>query len=138
MELLDGLYEEISSLCSEGDQLVDESMYDKAIDSYLKALNLLPNPKNIWEASTWINTALGDTYFIKGDYNAAKGYLLDALNCPDGIDNPFILLRLGESFYELQEFNKAKEFLLRAYLMEGYAIFEDEDCKFFSMIKDEI
>jgi tetratricopeptide (TPR) repeat protein len=138
MELLDGLFEEISSLCSEGDQLVDESMYDKAIDSYLKALNLLPNPKNIWEASTWINTALGDTYFIKGDYNAAKGYLLDALNCPDGIENPFILLRLGESFYELQEFNKAKEYLLRAYLMEGYAIFEDENCKFFSMIKDEI
>lgn len=138
MELDEDLYEEILSLCSDGDQLVEESKYDEAIDLYLKALNLLPNPKNVWEASTWIYTALGDTYFIKGDYNAAKGYLLDAMNCPDGIENPFILMRLGESFYELQEISKAKELLLRAYMMEGYAIFEDEDFKFFSLIKDEI
>ncbi|WP_316568832.1 tetratricopeptide repeat protein [Neobacillus sp. YIM B06451] len=137
MELNDELYEEISNLCSDGDSLVEESMYDKAIDLYLKALNLVPAPKTDWEASTWIYTALGDTCFIKGDYKAAKNYLFDALNCPDGIGNPFILLRLGETLFEMQEVIKAKEYLLRAYMLEGYDIFEEEDGKYFDLIKNE-
>jgi tetratricopeptide (TPR) repeat protein len=138
MELQDDLYEEILSLCSEGDLLVEATMYDEAINLYKKALELIPNPKNVFEASTWIYTALGDTCFIKEDFEAAKGYLLDAINCPDGIVNAFILLRLGETLYEMQEMKKAKEYLLRAYMFEGYPIFEDEDDKFFNLIEAEI
>ena len=33
------------------------------------------------------------------------------------------MLRLGESLYELGEVNKSKEYLLRAYILEGYSIF---------------
>jgi tetratricopeptide (TPR) repeat protein len=135
MELQDDLYEEILSLCSEGDELVDTSKYDEAIELYLKALELVPSPKTDWEASTWIYTALGDTCFIKGDYKSAKNYLYDALNCPDGIGNPFILLRLGETLYEIKEAGKAKEYLLRAYMLEGYSIYEDQEEKYFALIK---
>lgn len=138
MELQDELYEEISSLCSEGDELVESSRYDEALNLYRRALNLVPNPKNIWEASTWIYTALGDTCFIKEDYEAAKEYLLDAINCPDGNINAFILLRLGETLYEMHELEKAKEYLLRAYMMESNSIFEGEDDKYITLIKDEI
>ncbi|MED4402573.1 hypothetical protein ABET41_09750 [Metabacillus fastidiosus] len=138
MELQDELYEKIVSICSKGDNLVDSLKYDEAIEMYLQALDLVPEPKYIWEASTWIYTALGDTYYFKKDYNAAKGFLFDAINCPDGIDNPFIMLRLGESLYELRDIDKSKEYLLRAYILEGYSIFDSEDDKYFDVIKDEI
>jgi tetratricopeptide (TPR) repeat protein len=138
LELQDDLYEEILSLSSEGDLLVEASMYDEAINLYKKALELVPNPKNVFEASMWIYAALGDTCFIKEDFEAAKRYLLDAINCSDGIVNAFILLRLAETLYEMQEMKKAKEYLLRAYLIEGYTIFEDEDDKFFNLIEAEI
>jgi tetratricopeptide (TPR) repeat protein len=138
MELQDDLYEEILSLCSDGDNLVEESRFDAAIEIYLKALDLVPDPKNNWEASTWIYTAIGDTYYIKGDYEASKNYFFEAINCPDGIENPFILLRLGESLYELNEFVKAKEYLLKAYMLEGNEVFQDENEKYLKLIIDII
>jgi tetratricopeptide (TPR) repeat protein len=138
MELHNELYEKISSLCSQGDNLFEESMFDEAMELYLNALHLVPEPKSDWEASTWIYTALGDTSFAKKDFVASKNFLLDAINCPSGIENPFIILRLGESFYELKEFGQAKEYLLRTYLLEGYSIFDSEDDKYFNLIKDEI
>jgi tetratricopeptide (TPR) repeat protein len=138
MELKGDLYEEILGLCSEGDYLVEESMFDAAIKVYFKALDLLPDPKNNWEASTWIYTAIGDTYFIKRDFEASKNYFFEALNCPDGSVNPFILLRLGEILYELKVFDSAKEYLLKAYMLEGTEIFQDEEDKYLKSIIDII
>jgi tetratricopeptide (TPR) repeat protein len=138
MELQDDLYNRILSICSKGDNLVEDFKYDEAIEMYLKALELIPQPKQMWEASTWIYTALGDTFYIKKDFTTSKYYLFDALNCPDGIENPFIMLRLGESLFELGEISKAKEYLLKAYMLDGYAIFNGEEDKYFDVIKDEI
>ncbi|GGA28702.1 hypothetical protein GCM10011384_17680 [Psychrobacillus lasiicapitis] len=67
-----------------------------------------------------------------------KIFLFNAINCPDGIENPFIMLRLGETLYELGDVNKAKDYLLRAYILEGYSIFENEEEKYFDVIKSEI
>ena len=38
--------------------------------------------------------------FLNREYEKAKSNLYNARNCPDGISNPFILLRLGESLFE--------------------------------------
>lgn len=138
MELQDDLYERILSICSEGNDLVERFEYENAIKMYLEALDLVPEPKDVWEASTWIYTALGDTYYMNKDFEASKEFLFNAINCPDGIENPFIMLRLGESLYELGDVNKSKEYLLRAYILEGYQIFDSEDDKYFEVIKDEI
>lgn len=138
MELKEDVYNRILDLCSQGDDLVEDSKYAKALGFYSKALDLIPEPKHEWEASTWIYTALGDTCYLKGDFAASKNYLFDALNCPDGLDNPFILLRLGESLCELGEVDKAKEYLLRTYMLEGYSIFYSEDDKYFDVIKDDV
>lgn len=138
MELDDKVHDQIVQLCEEGDTLVEEGQFDKAIESYIEALDLVPSPKNNWEASTWIYTALGDAYFINDDYEMAKSNFYNALNCPDGITNPLILLRLGESLFECGELDKAKEYLLKAYMLEGYKIFVEEDDKYFKLIKDII
>ncbi len=65
LALNDQVYDQIVKLCNEGNAFVEKGKDDKAIESYIAALDLVPLPKNIWETSTWIYTALGDTYFSK-------------------------------------------------------------------------
>ena len=138
MELDDKIYGKVTILCDEGEALLEKGLYDKALKKYKKALDLVPLPKEEWEASTWIYSAIGDTYFLKEKYKTASTYFYNALNCPDGISNPFILLRLGQSLFEIQDLEKSKEYLLRAYMIEGYIIFYNEDDKYFSLIKEII
>ncbi|PFK48945.1 hypothetical protein [Bacillus cereus] len=111
--------------------LFEVEQFDQALEKYLVALEMVPAPKMDWEASTWLYTVIGDTYLIKDDYEMAKSNFYNALNCPDGISNSLILLRLGE-------LEKAKEYLLKAYMLEGYKIFFEEDDKYFDLIKDII
>ncbi|MEO3943987.1 tetratricopeptide repeat protein [Gorillibacterium sp. CAU 1737] len=138
MELDDQAYKRIVQLCKEGDTFVEMGQLAAAIESYTAALDLVPLPKNDWETSTWIYSALGDAYFYMKDYENAKNQFYHALNCPDGVSNPFLLLRLGESLYECGDLEKAKEYLLRAYLLEGYKIFFNEEDQYFKLILDLI
>ena len=138
MELKSELYQKVTELCEEGDKFFEDDNYNAAVLKYNEALEILPFPKNDWEASTWIYTALGDTYYMKKNYKLATECLYNALNCPDSLDNPFVNLRLGQSLYEIREFSKAKEYLLRAFMIEGYSIFNGEDNKYFELIEDII
>lgn len=92
MELDDKVYNQIVQLCEEGDILFEVEQFDQAIEKYLVVLDMVPAPKTDWEASTWLYTAIGDTYLIKDGYEMAKSNFYNALNCPDGISNPLILL----------------------------------------------
>lgn len=56
MELDDQVHNQIVKLCNLGDSQVEDNQFEKGIDNYLKALDLIPNPKIEWEASTWIYT----------------------------------------------------------------------------------
>lgn len=138
MELEDKLYDEITALCSEGDELVDNSKYDDALTKYREALNLLPKPVEQWEAAVWIYTAIGDTYFWKKEYETAIHYLFNAYNCPDGFSNPFIIMRLGQCFFEANNSSKATEYLLHAYMLNGKEIFEYEDEKYFKHLSSNV
>lgn len=138
MELDKKIYEMVTDLCDEGEGLLDEGNYDNALKKYKQALDLLPLPKEEWEASTWIYTAIGDVFFSKKEYLVASTNFYNALNCPNGISNPFILLRLGQSLFEIKDMDKAKEYLLRAYMLEGYKIFNSEDDKYINLILDMI
>ncbi|MGG4552088.1 tetratricopeptide repeat protein [Paenibacillus humicus] len=138
MELDDKVYSQIVQMCEKGDNLVEEGELHKAIDLYTKALDLIPSPKNHWEASTWIYTAIGDAYYIYDEFEMAKSNFYNALNCPEGTTNPLILLRLGESLFECGELERAKEYLLKAYILDGEKLFVEEDDKYFELIKDII
>lgn len=138
MELDDLIHEKITKLCKNGDDLIEKEQYDEAIVQYNLALDLLPYPKKDWEASTWIYSAIGDAFFMKEDYINSSKCFYDALNCPDGTVNPFILLRLGQSLFELGYEKKAKEYLLKAYMVEGIRVFSNEDDKYKDLIMDII
>jgi len=132
------IQEEMDRLCGEGDQFLDEDNYDKALAAYGAAEKLIPEPKQDWEASTWIYTAIGDVFFCKEDYlEALKSYEFAVIS-PDGLGNPYIHLMLGECQFELGNLDKAGDELTRAYMGQGSDIFDDEDPKYFQFLKTRI
>ena len=136
MELDEKTYGRILKKCNAGDALMDKGKYKKALAEYEAALKLLPEPVYIWEAATWIYTALGDAYFYLADYSKGLDYFMEAQKCADGLGNPFILARIGECFFETGNMEKAKEYLIQAYALEGQEIFSDVDEKYFKLIED--
>ena len=136
MELHDSVYEKIQQLSQQGNSFVDKSKLSKAIQCFEEAIQLLPNPKEDWEASTWLYTALGDTYFQDKQYHEALLNLSSAFKCPNGLGNPFIMLRMGESLYEIADMAKAREYLLQAYMLVGPDIFKGEDPGYLAAIND--
>lgn len=138
MELEEKIYEQITQLCEKGDDFLEKDRFEEAKEKYEAALKLLPLPKYEWEAGTWIYSSIGDVYFYKRDYQKSKNCFYDAMNCPDGVGNPFILLRLGQCLFECGDFESAREFLLRAFMLDSYEIFDGEDKKYFELIEGDI
>lgn len=134
-ELDDRLYELIQGLSEEGNVFADEGKYAEAKAKFKEALDLVPAPKVDWEAALWLYASIGDMCYMLGDYEACSDNMFDALNCPDGRVNPFVHIRLGQALYELGNMERAKEHLLRAYMLEGEDIFEGQDDKYFDLIK---
>jgi len=122
-------------MCQEGDVLADQALLGEAVSKYEEALGLLPMPISQWEASTWILTAIGDACFHMKDYQKAVRSLLDAMNCPGALGNPFIHLRLGQVQLELGNDILAKDELARAYMGGGKEVFHEEDPKYFELVK---
>lgn len=138
LELPANLYERISQLSAEGDVLAEKSEFENAISKYNEAWEIVPEPKNDWEASTWLLAAIGDACFLSGFYTSGIEAFQYALTCPNGKDNPFINLRLGQCLFEKQDLTNATEYLSRAYMLEGKDIFTQESPKYFEFLKTKI
>ena len=134
MELNDKVYDEIKQKCARGNELADSEQYQEALTEFSKALELLPKPDYMWKAATWLYGAIGDMYFQLNDYSASLDCFMKAQKCPDGMGNPFICVRIGECFFELGNIEKAKQYLMQAYMLEGEEIFLDADPKYLALI----
>ena len=82
---IEPVFEKIDRLCQLGQKDEDEKKFDRAIDKYLEALDLIPEPITDWDASTWILTAIGDIYFLLKDYPKSRQFLQDIMHCPNAI-----------------------------------------------------
>lgn len=138
IELDDEIYKQVLVLAEEGDALLAANELEQAMEKYSSALSILPDPKFQWELSPYIYAALGDAYFLKGTHEDALASYQCAFNSAGGEENPYVCLMLGESWFELGEKEKAREYLLRAYRLEGEAIFEDEEPKYFKLIEEQV
>lgn len=129
-KLPNDLRQMIDQLCQKGDQFAQIDQLDDALDQYEAAWQLLPSPPEQWPAATWILMAAGDVYFEKRDFVAASETLQESLKCPDAETNPFILLRLGQSLFEIGDLNSAANALEAAFRLGGAELFVDEDPKY--------
>ncbi len=68
--------EAVVRLCAEGRRLAGEGDRAAALASYLEAWDLLPEPKESWDASTFILSAVGDLLRAGGDLGNALDVLV--------------------------------------------------------------
>jgi len=125
------VHERIADLCKEGDALVSAGRPDGARQKYIAALKLLPGEPRQWEA-------LGDVHFHSRDFDKAFKCFYNAVQCPKGLGNPYIHLRLGQLHFERNEFDKAADELTRAYMGGGIDIFMEDDPKYLAFLETRI
>lgn len=70
-----------------------------------------------------------------GEYELANTSYNQALMCPDAFGNGYVWLGLGQSYFELENMEQAKDALMSSYMLEGDEIFEDQPEKYFELIK---
>ncbi len=138
MELSENLYAKIIALSEEADEMFESGLIEKSIELNVKALSLVPVPKEEWEATTWLATAIGDGFYELGGLENANTYYELSYKSPGGIENPYVNFCLGQINYDFRRFDKSQEFFMRAYMLGGYEVFEGEDPKYFETIKNNI
>ena len=114
--------------------MADSAQYEAAVAAYNQAWDLVPEPKTIWNASTWILAAIGDACFLGGYATSSKGALSPALTCPGGLGNPFIHMRLWQLAYDAGDLDAAADELMHAYMGAGDGIFDNEDRKYLTFL----
>ncbi|MCA3694165.1 MAG: tetratricopeptide repeat protein [Aquidulcibacter sp.] len=128
-------HQEIKGFCAVGDRLAEVGEYDEAIAEYNKAWALVPEPKNSWNASTWVLAAIADACFLAGYKTSAREALQFAMTCPGAVGNPFLHLRFGEVLLDAGEDDAAADELIRAYMGAGKEIFATEEPRYLAFLK---
>lgn len=137
-ELSDVILDRIDAICEEADLLFEEEKSVEAIAKYNEALTLLPEPIEEYEPSAWLISSIGDVYFFDEEYEKALGHFEHAMGCIDSEDNPYLLLRAGQCYFELGQMQEAEDTMHEAYLIEGEEIFEEEEPKYWEFLKSKI
>ncbi|MDD9946975.1 MAG: tetratricopeptide repeat protein [Myxococcales bacterium] len=135
-EIPDDLHNKIVEKTESGNVLCEAARFEEALEEYRHALNLLPEPFEDWEASSWILGAIGDCHFLLGAFEAARHFFQSSLLCAGGMDEPFYHLRWGQSEFELGNMEPAKQELARAYMLGGATIFAGHDPKYISFLRE--
>jgi|GEM_PF-130480 len=137
IELSDAILNQIESWSEEGNEYFDDEEYEKAIDVWKEALATIPKPQNIYSESLWLETSIGDAYFMLGDHENAFLYFLNAKSNieENAYENAFIMLRVGQLYFEDNDLENAQEYLLRAYMLDGIEIFEGSKEKYFDFLQ---
>ena len=128
------LQTQLRQYCETGYQYYDKGDYKTAIRNFYSAWTLIPKPQTQWQESGWVLTALGDAYFKKGDYSNSCEALNSALHCPECDNNPFVHLRLGQSYFELNAIEDAKKHFQQVLDQQGKLLFEQEHSKYLSSL----
>lgn len=134
-ELDVSIYQRILKISQSADSKLEAGSCKEAIQLYNEAMKLLPKPIEQWEAATWLSGSAGNALYMDRQYRAAVIELRRTLKFPGATSNPFILLRLGQSLFELGDQDEARNELVKAYMLGGNRIFDDEHPKYFRLIK---
>jgi len=131
LELTEQQQEWINNYAQKGNDEIENENFEHAIGWFTKALEVIPEPKDQWEATGWLSASIGDACYYLQRYEEGINSLQQAYKIygPDDA-NPFVLLRLGQCYFHLGEMESAKAYLLQAYLLEGQDMFEDEPLYF--------
>ncbi|WP_017523392.1 tetratricopeptide repeat protein [Pusillimonas noertemannii] len=126
MELPDHIYAQVEILAEQGNEMLDDEDYEGALASWSEALELLPEPRNDWDAAMWLHASMAEAHYQLRDFESARDAMYDALNAPGGNENPYVHYMLGKALLRLDD-EKAVDALLRAYMLDGEDIFDSDE-----------
>jgi len=123
----------VHNAATEGERHTAHGHYREAISAYKRGLSALPRPRSQWTASLWFKTAIGDAQWFDRDYAAASRTWVSAI-IAGALGNPFVHMRLGQTLLELGREHGARNELLRALMIGGVRVFQEEDPRYFQFI----
>ena len=128
--------QKMDELAEQGNALFDLGRTDEALKVWTEGLDLIPEPKNCYAQSVWFLASIGDIWFDRKNFpKALECFEAARTNLSgQGMNNPFVLLRAGQCYYETGDEDMAAELLLSAYMLEGEEIFEEDDEKYFDFL----
>lgn len=131
IEKHDKLEKLIISTVEKGNELHDSKSYESALDEYIKAWELLPEPKLEWEIASWIAACINSAYFDMGIFQKAKTWAEIALQtrCSDIDTAP--LIDLGMVCYELEQYDESYKYFDNAYNYGKARAFKERPEKYF-------
>ncbi len=133
----------VRDLKKEGDNFQMRHKNLKAVEKYKEAIALLPEPVSQWNYIHILLGSIQENYWLnakfnegkKGGYAEALEYWKKIMQLPYSIGDAHYHFRIGQIRYELGQFEKAKDELMRSYMISGMERFGDEDKKYFELIK---
>jgi tetratricopeptide (TPR) repeat protein len=134
-ELPDDIYDRITELSEQGNEVLDRGDTKAAISIWRSALQLLPEPRPQWDAAVWLHASIGDAQREHGDLNAALDPFLQAAASGDSYANSFVQLGIGMCLYDLGRYEESTDPQLRAYMVEGEETFEESDPKYLDYLR---
>jgi tetratricopeptide (TPR) repeat protein len=123
--LPDKIFQAVVSLSEDGNLRLEANDPQGAIDCWRTALELLPQPRSMWESATWLFASIGEAEQIAGNDASALAAFVEASYCDGGAANAFVQMSLGALLLDLGREDEAIDPLLRAYMLEGQEIFQN-------------
>lgn len=136
--LSEDIQDALEELCDQGNEAMDEGDPEEALIFFQRAVDLLPPPAEEWEPWGWLQAAIGDAHYAMGKPDKALYFFLKAYTFADPEEaTPYLLLRLGQTYRRTGDMEKAREFLLRAYQLEGKDLF-NEDQEDYAFLRENV
>ncbi len=131
--LPEDIAKKIDELSEQGNSFLDEKDdFESAIKVWKQALELLPEPREEWEACDWLYASIGEAYFLAEKDQESFLYFSKAFELDQS--NPFVLFRLGVLHADRHEDEKAADLLTQVYDKVGDEIFEGYE-NYLSLVK---
>lgn len=146
-KLPEDLKEKVNKLFDEAGRFQMGHKNLKAADSFIKAYELLPDPKDQWSYALSLLRNIAENYYLKAFfdcktkeeskkyYQLALKYFAEYMKDDRNIGFASNHSKIGQIWYELGDFENAEEELVRAYMGEGKELFDELDPKYYELIK---
>lgn len=77
-------------------------------------------------------------HFRLENHDKALNSFQNAVQCPGGLGNPYIHLRLGQLYFERHQLDNAADELTRAYMGGGIDIFMEDDPRYLAFLETRL
>ena len=132
------LEKEIVQRIEEGNSLDDAGEHDKALAIYIAEWDNFPGDKYKEDLGLWIASCIFQAYFDMLKFNEAKHWALECLkmDLPDYATEEY--MRVGEVYYELNEFDQSYKYFEIAYERGKKRAFKEHDNKYWTFFKQKL